>query len=335
VILNYNGLADTLSCLASLKGQTVSDTQVVVVDNGSSEDPSKIGDSYPEVVLLKRKENGGWAGGNNTGIRYALDNGSQVIILLNNDTVVAANFLERLKAAVDAHSDFRILGALIYSLDHPSEVITEGCQYNRPGYNGFFQSQAVPVQITDPPSVIETDIVNGCCLVAQREVFKDIGLMDERFFLVHEESDFCLRAREKGWKCGIISEPLVWHKKSHTFQRTGNSANLYYNMRNSWLLLRKHAGHPRGTRGQLGSLLQYLRQVHYAYCRALEKGDRAEREAVIDGMTDAWSGRYGPRRLGPNGMMRKFVSLWLSFCAEITRLRGKLDVKHFETVRKN
>jgi GT2 family glycosyltransferase len=90
--------------------------------------------------------------------------------------------------------------------------MTDGCIFNHRDREGFFQRQHVPLM--SPSRVAEVDIVNGCCLMVSAAVIRKIGIIDERFFLVHEESDFCLRAREAGFRCGILSEALVWHKRS-------------------------------------------------------------------------------------------------------------------------
>ena len=312
VLVNYNGLSDTLKCLASLKKQTAKDFLTIVVDNASKEDTNKITKKYPKAVFIKRETNTGWAGGNNTGIKHALKAGCKNIVLLNNDTFVSKKFVEHMILAAENYPEFGILGPLIYSMEKPKEVMTEGCLYNRPRYNGFFKSQHVPVKISNPQSIKETEIVNGCCLMVRKEVIDQIGLIDERFFYLCEESDFCLRTLQKGWKCGVIAEPLVWHKGSAAFRRPGYNLKNYYNSRNLWLLLKKNAGKTKKARGWLGSRIQYLNTTRYMYSDALEKGLRNYADPVIDGVTDAWTRRYGIKKDIRNKLIRRFVALWLN-----------------------
>ena len=99
-------------------------------------------------------------------------------------------------------------------MDEPETVLTDGCRFNHPESPGFFERIVVPIETIDPPRVDPVEIVNGCCMMIARQVFEQIGLIDERFFLIHEEADFCLRARQAGFACGILAEPLVWHKHS-------------------------------------------------------------------------------------------------------------------------
>src|SRR5208337_2481721 len=130
---------------------------------------------------------------------------------------------------------------------------------------GFFERIAVPIESVDPPRVASFEIVNGCCMMIARRVFDQIGLIDERFFLIHEESDFCLRARQAGFECGILAEPLVWHKHSSTFNRTGMSLQRYYDARNLYLLLRKHQASHHEGRAAFASWLEYLKYVYYRF----------------------------------------------------------------------
>jgi GT2 family glycosyltransferase len=293
VLVNFEGLEDTLKCLESLTRQTVPAAQLIVVDNASRQDPGAVARLYPNCLLLRRRDNGGWAGGNNTGIRAALRAGCQQVVLLNNDTVVAPNFVERLRMVSAAHPQYAVMGPLIYSLDRPDELMTAGCQFNRANEAGFFQHQEVPVAIAEPPVACATDVVNGCCIMIQAAVFESIGLIDEEFFLVHEESDFCLRAHEAGFHCGILAEPLVWHKGSSAFGRTGKHLQRYYDARNLCRLLRKHSSSHPGRRLPMRSIWEYLKYVYYRYCIEREHGQDLAADGVLEGLYDAVAGHYG------------------------------------------
>src|SRR5437764_748752 len=101
-------------------------------------------------------------------------------------------------------------------------------------YNGLEDTRRCLRSLEAPagPAAPEVDIVNGCCMMVRAEVFARVGLVDERFFLVHEESDLCLRARRAGFRCGVFGEALVWHKGSSAFARTGKRLQRYYDTRN-------------------------------------------------------------------------------------------------------
>jgi GT2 family glycosyltransferase len=294
VLLNLNGTADTLKCLDSLRAIDPESCLTIVVDNGSTPDASSvIAQAHPWAKVMRREENGGWAGGNNTGIRYALERGAEWILLLNNDTVVDPKLIDRLLAAARHNPEYGVLGPIIYYMDDPETVMTDGCRFNRPGFAGFFERIPVPIAATDPPQVVSGDIVNGCCMMISRRVFEQIGLIDERFFVIHEEADYCLRAVQAGFGCGVISEALVWHKGGSWFKRTGKGIKRYYDARNLVLLLRKHAGRHPGGRTGFPSWVAYLKYVYYRYSIEREEGEDTAADAVISGVCDGLAGRYG------------------------------------------
>jgi GT2 family glycosyltransferase len=295
VVVNYNGLEDTRKCLQSLQVVRYPRLSVVAVDNASVDDPTHVLHAeFPWCHFVRNSVNGGWAGGNNTGVAYALERGADQVILLNNDTIVTPDFAQRLVATAMAHPDYGVLGPVINFMEDPAEVMTDGCIFNRPGYPGFFQRQPVPLTRTEPPAITEVDIVNGCCMMIGRRVFERIGLIDERFFLIHEESDFCLRAQQAGFRCGVLGEALVWHKGSSSFKRTGKQIQRYYDARNLYLLLRKHAAVSGRMRGAWQSRLTYLKYIYYRYSLERENAQPEAADAVLRGVLDALTGRFGP-----------------------------------------
>ena len=294
VLINYNGLEDSRKCLKSIELVSYRPLQVIVVDNASQNDPSEtLQSEFPWCFVIRSGINEGWAGGNNIGIRQALDSGSENVILLNNDTVVSEELVTRLVDAAQANPEFGIIGPVINEMSHPDQVQTDGCLFNRPEGSGFFQRKVVSLNRTTPPVLTQVDIVNGCCMMIAKRVFDTIGLIDERFFLIHEESDFCLRAHEAGFCCGVIGESLVWHKHSASFSRAGNWRQRYYDARNLFLLLRKH---PLTSfrRSKARSWLAYVKHLYYCYCTEREQLSELGTRAVVQGFCDALYGRLGP-----------------------------------------
>src|SRR5207245_2101158 len=137
------------------------------------------------------------------------------------------------------------------------------------------------------------------CMMVDSRVFRAVGLIDERFFLVHEESDLCLRARRAGFRCGVLGESLVWHKGSRSFETTGKPVQRYYDARNLFLLLRKHSSKLRSGDSWVSSgswrwYLEYMKYVYYRYCVEHDAGRDETAQAVLEGIRDAWGGCYGP-----------------------------------------
>jgi GT2 family glycosyltransferase len=312
VVVNYNGLEDTRRCLRSLAALSPA-VSVVLVDNASDADPTpQLSQEFPWCEFVRNPVNGGWAGGNNAGIRFAVDRGARNVVLLNNDTVVAPDFSARLQAAAAAYPDYGILGPVIRYLDPPHDVMTDGVVFNGPAQPGFFQRRAVPLVDAAVPAVTEVDIVNGCCMLVRSEVFARVGLVDERFFLIHEESDLCLRAQRAGFKLGVLGEALVWHKGSSAFARTGKRLQRYYDTRNLCLLLGKHAVRPRG-RGPARSRWEFLKYSYYRYAIERDAGHADAADAVLEGLCDAltrYFGPYTPRRRSALPLLRQVFEAW-------------------------
>lgn len=322
VVVNFNGWEDTEKCLHSLEGLGAI-AHTVLIDNASREDRlDEIKVAFPWCHTVREAVNGGWAGGNNAGLRYAIERGAEQVILLNNDTTVSPSLVSELIQAQRENPDYGIIGPVINHMKEPDVVMTDGCLFNRPGSSGFFDRHIVAVEPEKPLAISEVDIVNGCCLMVSRKVCEKIGLVDEAFFLIHEESDFCLRARESGFKCGVINRSLVLHKGSSSFKRTGQRTQRYYDARNLRLLLKKHLGKHREGRGRLASYRTYLNYLYYRYAIELENGCDEAAQAVIDGAYDGLVSRFGTyqqqrRRLGRGilaflfGMRRKLTN-WFS-----------------------
>jgi GT2 family glycosyltransferase len=295
VVVNYNGLDDTVRCLRSIAAIDDPSLSTIVVDNGSAIDPTvTLREEFAWCRVERLPSNTGWAGGNNAGIRLALEQGAERIVLLNNDTIVHPRLVECLMAAGRANPEFGVIGPVICFMDEPDMVMTEGCAFNRAEERGLLQRQAVPLASDGPPEITEVDIVNGCCMMIASRVVRSIGLIDERFFLIHEESDFCLRARRAGFRCGVLNQALVWHKGSSSFKRAGSRIQRYYDSRNLFLLLRKHLGALDGSRrGAWASWIEFTKYVYYRYCIEREHGQVEAADAVLHGLCDALTGRYG------------------------------------------
>ena len=304
VLINYNGLEDTRGCLRSIEAISQPASRIVVIDNASTEDPTPmLRAEFPRCHVSRSSVNGGWAGGNNAGIRLALDLGADWVVLLNNDTIVAPKLVDRLLAAAQAHPDYGILGPVICHMDEPEVVMTDGCRFNPPGFPGFFERIEVAPAPDGPPRVREVNIVNGCCMMVSAEVFRRVGLIDERFFLIHEESDLCLRAQRAGFRCGVLAEPLVWHKGSSSFRRSGNGLQRYYDARNLCLLLRNHLGAHDG-RGTIGSWRAYAHYLYHRYCQEPKRAMSRRRTRWFAACATPWPDGmvHGPR--SPDGRCR-------------------------------
>jgi GT2 family glycosyltransferase len=294
VVLNYNGLDDTRRCLESLRAISYPRLSVVLVDNASADDPTAAARRcLPGVVTIRNGANLGYAGGNNRGIQSALSAGADYVIVLNNDTVVAPTLVADLLAVFRADDMLGIVGPVVNYLDEPERVMTEGVRFNRGPGTTFFTPVHVPLDTAPGPQSVSVDVVNGCCMMVNAEVFRSIGFFDEALFIVHEESDFCLRARARGFGCAVLGRTLVWHKGSSAFDRSGRQIQRYFDTRNLYYLLRRHAA-VNGGRPWKSSFVHYLRYAYYRYATEIEAGRHRAARAVVEGLSDALVGVTGP-----------------------------------------
>ncbi|MCX7097480.1 MAG: glycosyltransferase family 2 protein [Methylococcales bacterium] len=261
VLLNWNGKEDTLECLASLGKINYSNYRIVIVDNGSTDGSVEaISAQYPDILLLETGENLGYAGGNNVGIRWALENQADYILLLNNDTIVAPDLLTAfMQSNVDLPKG-SVLGAKIYYYDHPDELWFAGARWR----NDILGFEIIGKQKKDSEQyghIVQSDYITGCVLLAAAETFNAVGLLDEDFFLTYEETDWCYRARTKGYECFVVPNAHVWHKISRSFGGVGSPIISYFMIRNKFLWMKKHVPRMNGLRLHLKVLLDLSRQI--------------------------------------------------------------------------
>lgn len=243
IILNWNNWADTEECLKSLENNDYPNCDVVVVDNGSTEKFSIFNFQF-SIKVIYNKENLGFSEGNNVGIRYALENGADYVLLLNNDTIASADFLEKLVLAGESDEKIGFLGPKIYFYgdgSRQSKIWFAGGEvnwlYNKGTMRGYGEMDEGQY---DLPAFQETEYVTGCCLLAKREALEKIGLMPNEYFLYYEDVDWSLRARRAGFKTVFVPAAKIWHKRSKSTVE-GSPSYIYYHIRNGLILASKFA----------------------------------------------------------------------------------------------
>jgi len=263
IILNWNGLEDTVECLESLKNITYSNYEVIVVDNGSKgNDAQVLEERFGDYVhLIRNDKNYGYTGGNNIAIRYVVDNSApDYFLILNNDIIVAPDFLDQMIKSTKSDASIGIVGPKVYYSSFPDHIQSVGGKVNmRTG-----QASLIGVKEIDAGQYNtrqEVDYVFGCCLLIKNEVIQKVGLFDESYFCYWDETDYCFRAREANYKVVCIPEAKIWHKASiklKVWDKTpmSNKASglpYYYMARNNFKFMKKHA-----TKGQYRSFLFYF-----------------------------------------------------------------------------
>ena len=193
------------------------------------------------ITIIENHENIGFSGGNNVGIKFALEFfDPDYILLLNNDTVVDENFLGELIKNGDSLDDVGILGPKIYVYDEPQTIWSAGCKISWKLSRGI-QIGTNEVDKGQYNEIKEVEYVSGSAFLIKSEVIKKIGLMDEKYFLYFEESDWTLRANQEGFKSLYVPKSHIWHKVSRSGGGISNPIGLYYITRNRWIFMKKWA----------------------------------------------------------------------------------------------
>jgi GT2 family glycosyltransferase len=290
VILNFNRLDDTLACLASVAGQTAPSVQPIVLNYPStSEMVDLIRRTSQAATVVALEENRGYAGNNNVGLREALDTGADWIFVLNEDTVLAAECIERLVDEAERDPAVGIAGPMVYHHDEPTVIQSAGGWLDRrwrAGHAG--QNEDDRGQFDRPRDV---PWVTGCALLVRREVVRQIGGLDERFFYYWEETEWCIRARRAGWRIRQVPSARVWHKGVARVYRPGPHVT-YYDTRNHLLLL---ATHRAPLMARVVAWLTIVRTVTSWSIRPTRRDKRAYRNAMLHGALDFLRGRWGRR----------------------------------------
>ena len=242
IILNWNGLEDTIECLASLKKVTYRNYEVIVVDNGSEgNDVEILRKNFKDYIhIIENDKNYGFAEGCNIGVRYALENSdADYMLLLNNDTVVAPDFLAELVKVAESDPLIGIVGPKIYFYFEPNKIQSAGAQIHwRTGEVSLIGYREIDVGQSD--EVREVEWVSGCAFLIRTKNIRDIGLMHAEYFTYFEDTDLCVRCRKAGYRVIYVPGARIWHKQQLDV-REMNSLQWYYATRNRFLFMRRNS----------------------------------------------------------------------------------------------
>lgn len=223
IILQYNNADDTIELLQSIKnGGTLN---LVIVDNGSDKaNLQKIRDytKNHDLKLLESPTNLGYAEGNNLGIKYALNNGADYILLLNNDTLVKDVDLFT-KLTKFAESDEKI-GIVCPVIKEPDKIVYGGkISWLKPRLNHIYSQATIKSNFYTP----------GACMLIKRKLIDEIGFLPNEYFLYFEDAAYCLKATKIGYKCEIEPKAEIYHQVSKSTSKLGNPLLLRYHYRNA------------------------------------------------------------------------------------------------------
>jgi hypothetical protein len=290
IILNWNGRDDTLACLASLSRIDYVAHEIIVVDNGSSDDSVlAIRVAYPQVTLIEAGDNLGYVGGNNMGLEYAQKIGADYALLLNNDTEVAPDFLRLLVEAAESDPAVGIVGPSIYFFDQPLIIWSAGGGIDwRRGQTwmiGLNEQDAG--QFGQTPRLV--NFVTGCAMLIKMPLIERVGLLDQRFFAYYEETEWCVRITRAGYKILQVPQAKIWHKISPVTREA--SPQVHYYMTRNRLLFLKLA--QVGLMAWLNTLFDYSRTLLSWTLKPKWRHKAPQRRAMLQAILDYRRERFG------------------------------------------
>jgi len=288
VVLNWNGLNETRSCLDELGKVTYPRVKVIVVDNGSTDGSvDALRAEYPQITLLPLPENVGFAEGNNHGLRHALRQGAGYVLLLNNDARIAPDAVDVLVQAAQVDRQIGILGPIIYRDDDSQHIESAGGRFNlHTGRLRHFET--LPVNQLCP---YEVDMVSGCAMMVRREVMEQVGLLNQCYFAYFEDAEWCVRAHRAGYRVMAVPGAQVWHRGSAASGGSRAPLRIYYSVRNHLLLVNAQA--PARHRLHQACRDAWIIALNLAYVMVGPVVKVAGLKALVCGIRDYYRGRFG------------------------------------------
>lgn len=286
VILNWNGWQDTVACVESCHRLIWPNFRIVIVDNGSIDGSEEfLRRRLTDVEIIQSGSNLGYAGGNNVGIQHAMNSGADYVWLLNNDTVADPEALPALVEAMETDPSAGIAGSKIYYHQDPHRIWFAGGIWAK----GRLRLRHLGAHKLDEgqfDELRETGSVSGCSMLVRSAVIRNIGLMDESYFLYWEDTEWCAKALAKGYRVLFVPGSHIWHKVSAS---AGKSAFIqyYYFTRNGFFFLRQYD--------------PFLIPVFAAYnflfvLKCLVLGDAQPLQGFMHGVVAFVKGEKGPRQ---------------------------------------
>lgn len=290
VVLNFHGRSDTERCVESLVAGSP-DVLVVVVDNGSYDGCLEVvSRRWPQVWTLQNRENLGFAGGMNTGLRWAMDRGADTVTVLNNDTIVPSGALRQLSGV--ARRGHAVSPVVEYADGSGRVWFGGGAIDAETGLARHLSDTELAADPVGDDGLRVTTTLAGCCVTASSATWRSVGLFDERYFLNFEDSDWSLRASAEGISLVVDTGVVIEHQVSASFTGAYSYLGLFYYARNGLMFISHRL---QGTTTQRYRFIR--RHVVPAVTQHLRR--REWREAARRGLIAAAAvGSWGTRRYG-------------------------------------
>ena len=240
ILVNYNSYKDTVSCLSSINKIQYKNYIVYVVDNCSTNNSvfeiSRYIKGNEQTRLIVSAENLGFSGGNNLAIKEALKDGVDFLLLLNNDTIVSENFLNTI---MEYANEYSIVSPRIMYGKERNKIWYGGGKLSKQLGRARHEQIGKKYSFSKHNGTRKVTFVSGCCMLFSKNIIRKIGLLEEKYFLYYEDTEFCWRAQKSGIDLIYAGSSYIYHNVSSS---TGHHSPLmnYYKIRNRLYLIKEY-----------------------------------------------------------------------------------------------
>lgn len=282
VILNYKNSKDTIECVESLEKINYKNFEIIIVDNDSRDNSVEILKNRfnGKHIILDSKKNGGFAYGNNVGIKYALKNKADYILLINNDTTVEEDFLDILVETAEKDEKAGVTTGLIMNYYDRNKIWYNGGEIDWNKFYGYHLNERGNLSTLEEEK--EITFATGCLMLIKKEVFERVGLLPEEYFMYYEDVDFCAMVKNKGYKIIYNSKSKIYHKVSASSGEEESPFAIEWNTRNRIKFYKKYKNINKGMKKNIFPIFfyttrllkvgKYLKEKRVDKIQSLKKG---------------------------------------------------------------
>lgn len=215
IILNYNCYEKTKKCLDSLLGSSIK-TDIIFIDNGSADNSSqRLKEEYSKklpIEFIFTKENLGYPRGVNIGIKKAMSKGYEFVFLLNNDAYILPDTIEKLIEAFEVNEKVMIAGPTIFYYHDPQKIWQAGGRFNwfKLGVSIYFKNKKINLDGIKSKFLF-VDFLSACIWLVKTDLFKKVGLFNEKLFLYYDDLDLCLKTKKLGYQIVYVPHSIAYH----------------------------------------------------------------------------------------------------------------------------